>query len=388
MSKKWFVVLGAILIQLSLGAVYGWSLFNQPLVEKFGWGKEEILVTFSITIATFALFTIFAGKAQDKVGPRIVATTGGILLATGLFMASRADSLFQLYFFYGIIGGAGIGTAYVAPLAASVKWFPEKRGLISGIAVAGFGGGGLIFKPIIIALIERFGVSETFLYLGIIYLILVVGGAQLLFDPPKSLNQKTETVEIRDREFTPKEMFATSQFYLMWFMFLFGTISGLLVIGQAVDIGVTFANITPKLAANAVVFIAFFNAAGRIFWGLLSDKIGRKNALMLMYLLTSLTMIYLAVGNVTYSLFIISVSVIGFTFGGFLAVFPSKTADYYGVENIGVNYGIMYQAYGISALIGPLIANFVPLKQAFLITATLSLIAIGMTFLLRPPRKG
>ncbi len=387
MSKRSFVVLGAVLIQLSLGAVYGWSLFNQPLTEKFGWAKEDILVTFSITIATFALFTIFAGKAQDKVGPRLVATAGGILLATGLFLASRADTLFQLYLFYGIIGGAGIGTAYVAPLAASVKWFPEKRGLISGIAVAGFGGGGLIFKPIILALIERFGVSETFFYLGIIYLILVVGGAQLLFDPPKSLIYQQDGIHSKNNDFSPKEMFATSQFYLMWFMFLFGTISGLLVIGQAVDIGITLANLSTTSAANAVVFIAFFNAAGRIFWGMISDKIGRKNALKLMYLLTSLTMLYLAIGNLNYPLFIVAVSIVGFAFGGFLAVFPSKTADYFGLENIGVNYGIMYQAYGISAFIGPVIANFVPLKQAFIITAILSLFAIGMTFLLKLPVK-
>ncbi|MEQ6376134.1 MFS transporter [Bacillaceae bacterium S4-13-56] len=159
-------------------------MFNQPLIDQFGWEREDVVFTFSITIAVFAFTTIFAGKLQDVIGPRWVATIGGILLGIGLLLSSQATSLSQLYFYYGVIGGIGIGMTYVCPLSACVKWFPDKRGFISGVAVAGFGLGGLIYKPIIEMLIENFGVTSTFSYLGITYLILVVAGAQLLKNPP------------------------------------------------------------------------------------------------------------------------------------------------------------------------------------------------------------
>lgn len=178
------VVLGAVLIQVCLGAVYAWSLFNQPLIEKYGWEAAGVVLTFSITIATMAVCTIIAGKIQDKIGPRWVATAGGILLGIGLLLASKATTLTQLYLFYGIIGGAGIGTAYVCPLATCVKWFPDKRGLISGIAVAGFGAGALIFKPLILSFLPSVGVSSTFMYLGLIYMVAIILGAQLLVVPP------------------------------------------------------------------------------------------------------------------------------------------------------------------------------------------------------------
>lgn len=387
MFNRWLVVLGAIFVQVSLGAVYGWSLFNQPLADKYGWEKDDIVITFSITIATFALFTIFAGRLQDRIGSRWVATGGGILLGTGLMLASTADSLYELYLYYGIISGAGIGTAYVCPLAASVKWFPEKRGLISGIAVAGFGAGGLIFKPIIANLIETVGVSETFFYLGIIYLVLVVGGAQLLREPPENYAVSNNLANKNEVQFTPKEMLSTYQFYLLLFMFLFGAISGLLVISQAVDIGVSLANLDINKAANAVMAIALFNASGRILWGMVSDKIGRKITFSIMYSITSIIMFYMSFGYLNYLLFMISVSLIGFTFGGFLALFPSKTADYYGVKHLGINYGLMYQAYGVSALLGPIIAAYFSLKDSFLVLAILGILGIVMSFFLKPPNK-
>lgn len=388
--NRWLVVLGAVLIQINLGAVYAWSMFNQPLIDKFGWAREDVVITFSITIAVFAFVTIFAGRLQDQIGPRWVATIGGLLLGIGVMSASQATTLFQLYLFYGVIGGIGIGMTYVCPLSACVKWFPEKRGFISGVAVAGFGLGGLIYKPVIGHLIELSGVSSSFLYIGVFYLVFVILGAQLLKNPPKemqlSLNQSRSTADT-ENQFTAKEMLSTPSFYLLWVMFLFGSLSGLMVISFAVDIGVDLVHLTLEQAGNAVMVIALCNAAGRIGLGKLSDRFGRKNILMLSYGITSLVMFYMSTGMLNYPLFLIAVSLIGFCFGGFLAVYPSVTADYYGTKNIGSNYGFMYQAYGISAFAGPFIIKALPFTQAFLFASLLCAFAIVMAVLVKVPKK-
>ncbi len=395
--NRWLVVLGAVLIQINLGAVYAWSLFNQPLIDKFGWAREDVVVTFSITIAVFAFATIFAGRLQDHIGPRWVATIGGLLLGIGLLLSSQATSLLQLYFFYGVIGGIGIGMTYVCPLSACVKWFPDKRGFISGVAVAGFGLGGLIYKPLIGYLIELSGVSSTFMYLGIIYLLFVIAGAQLLKNPTEEqvlkyqTKKQTSNSEVKtyvdvSNQFTPKQMLRTQQFYLLWFMFLFGSVSGLMVISFAVDIGVEMANLELEQAGNAVMVIALFNAAGRIVWGKLSDRFGRKSTLITIYGLTAGMMFYMSTGMMNYALFLIAVSLIGFCFGGFLALFPSVTADYFGVRNMGSNYGFMYQAYGLSAFVGPMVVKALPFTSAFLLAGCICIVAIILARVIEVPK--
>jgi len=378
--NRWLVVFGSICIQLCLGAVYAWSLFNQPLAKSFGWSIDDIVITFSITIATFAFFTMIAGKLQDKIGPRGVASLGGILLGTGLILSSQATSLLELYIYYGVIGGAGIGMAYVCPIATCVKWFPDKKGFISGIAVAGFGAGGLVFKPVILYLMESYGVSNTFLYLGIIYIVLVVGGAQLLKNPPNiQINKLKEQKTLQPIDFTTGDMLRTRSFYLLWFMFLMGCTSGLMVISFAVDIGVQVANLALETAAASVMMIAIFNAAGRIVLGTLSDKYGRKPILISMYICSGLIMLFMNIIPMNYPIFLLFVSFIGFNFGGFLSIFPSITAEYYGTKNIGINYGLMYQAYGVAAFVGPVIATTFGFTNAFLLAVILNIGGILLT---------
>ncbi|OEH85328.1 MFS transporter [Desulfuribacillus stibiiarsenatis] len=384
--NRWSVVFGAVLIQLCLGAVYAWSLFNKPLVEAFGWNREDVVLTFSITIATFAFFTIIAGKLQDRIGPRLVAMGGGILLGVGLLLASTATSIYQLYFYYGVVGGAGIGAAYVCPLATCVKWFPDKRGLITGVAVAGFGAGGLLFKPIIVSLIENVGVMDTFLYLGIIYAIAIVIGSQFLVNPPVDFvpDGRNSTAITIKQEYTTVEMLKTHQFYMIWIIYFIGCMTGLLVISLAVDIGVTLVGLDASTAGNAIITIALLNAAGRIIWGIISDRLGRKFTITLIYLLTALVMLYMNSVQLTYFSFLINVSLVGFFFGGFLALFPSKTADYYGTRNLGMNYGIVYQAYGLAAFAGPILATYFDLLDAFMVASVLCLIAGGLLFFMNP----
>jgi len=286
------------------------------------------------------------------------------------------------------VGGIGIGMTYVCPLSACVKWFPDKRGFISGVAVAGFGLGGLIYKPVIGYLIDTFGVSSSFFYLGILYFVLVVAGAQLLKNPPNDdTTSSSTTTSEKTNDFSPVQMLKTYQFYLLWTMFLFGSVSGLLVISFAVDIGVELVKLDVEQAANAVMVIALFNAAGRILLGKISDRIGRKNTLVIIYALTALIMFYMSTGFMNYPIYLIAVSFIGFGFGGFLALFPSVTADYYGTKNIGTNYGFMYQAYGLSAFAGPFIIKAISFTQAFIFAGFICILAIIMAKFVKVPSQ-
>ncbi|MGE5405479.1 MAG: OFA family MFS transporter, partial [Candidatus Saccharibacteria bacterium] len=335
-GNRWLVVLGAVLIQLCLGAVYAWSLYNAPIGAAFAdWNKESLFAfnlfgktigisgiagTFSVAIFTFALFTIIAGKVQDKIGPRWVATVGGILYGVGVILAGKmlagdSASLMSLYLLYGVLGGAGIGIAYVCPLATCLKWFPDMRGMISGVAVAGFGAGSIIFKFVIKdyltvapdadAHAKLLALSSAFVIPGIIYLIGVVLGAQLLKVPPAGY--KPEGWEppapvagaASGADFTPGQMLATFQFYIIWLMYLFGAMAGLMIISYANDIGLYMAGLykTAALqgqAANAVVMIAIFNALGRVGWGMVSDKLGRKLTLTSIFVLAAIAMFALA----------------------------------------------------------------------------------------------
>ena len=388
--NRWFVVLGAVLLQLCVGAVYAWSLFNQPLIDKFGWAKADVVLTFSITIAVFAFATIFAGKLQDKIGPRWVATAGGILLGIGLVLSSTATSLMELYIYYGVIGGIGVGTAYVCPLATCVKWFPEKKGFITGIAVGAFGLGSLLFKSLILSFIATRGVMATFMYLGVIYMTLIVLGAQLLRVPPKDYKvpgaqPKAAVPGKTAMDFSTKEMLGTKQFYLLWIMYHFGCISGLMIIGLAKDIGIELVKLEPVVAANAVSAIALFNAGGRLTWGIVSDKIGRIKSFFLMYVVTAVAMVVMSTVQMNFAIFFACIAAVAFSFGGFLSVYPSVTADFYGVKNLGINYGIILQAYGIAAIVGPIIAAQLGLTSSFLLAAALSAVAAVMTLLVKPP---
>lgn len=383
-KNRWLVVFGAVLLQLCVGSVYSWSLFNQPLVDKFGWEKSDIVLAFSIIVFIFAFVTIFSGRLQDKIGPRIVATIGGILYGIGLMLTSTATSITQLYIYYGVIAGIGVGFVYVCPLSTCVKWFPDKKGFITGIAVGAFGLGSLVFKNVIQFLLHSKGVSQTFFYLGVIYIILSVIGAQFLKNPPENYSIVLKNTPKDENDFTVSEMIKTKSFYIIWIMFLFGTMSGLLVISHAKDIAIQLAKLEPSVANNAVSTIALFNASGRLIWGTLSDKIGRIKVVFLMFTITAISMILLSILSLNYITFFACLAGIAFCFGGFLSVFPIITGDFYGIKHLGANYGIVYQAYGIAALVGPVVFSHAGgLEPTFIISAVLAIIGAAMTFVIK-----
>jgi len=398
-GNRWLVVAGALIIQVCLGAIYSWSVFVNPLKDVFFYTTTQTQIIFSLALATFALVMIFAGKLQDKKGPRMVATAGGLVLGAGYLLASITGGSFPLVVLtIGIIGGAGIGLAYVCPIAACVKWFPDKRGMVTGLAVAGFGGGAWLFTKIASSFIDAYGLLTSFLYLGLIFMISVVAGAQLLRNPPSGWKPsgweppqpQFNTSFVEDYEW--QAMIGLKQFWMLWLMFVFGAAAGLLVIGILKPYGI-FNGLSAAAAANAVGVLALFNGAGRIIWGAISDKIGRKNALTLMFLLQGVMMLALIEMGSTEMTLSIAAAWIGFNFGGNLALFPSTTADYFGTRNVGINYGLMFTAYGVAGIAGPILAGSVfdmtgSYQWAFIPSGIACLIAAGISLGLKSPRHG
>lgn len=374
--QRWMILLGTVLLQFSIGAIYSWSLFNQPLAEKFGWQESEIVFTFGITVFMFAFATLFSGPLQDKIGPKIVASIGGILYGLGLYLTSTATTLFQLYIYYGVIVGLGVGFVYVCPLTTCLKWFPDRKGLITGVSLGAFGTGSLIFKPLIEYFLANYGVSNTFQFLAIIFFVIIILGAQLLKNPPNisvyiSKNDNAPAI----KSYTVLEMIKTKSFYILWFMLLLGATSGLLVIGLAKDIGIELAGLTSTVAANAVAVTAIFNTSGRLGLGALSDKLGRLNVVLFTFILTAISMFFMSLFSLNFYTYMISIAIITLCFGGLMTIYPTISGEYYGIKNLGANYAIVFQAYGISALLGPALASYIGnLKITFAVAGGLSIV--------------
>jgi OFA family oxalate/formate antiporter-like MFS transporter len=434
LMNRWLVVFGAILIQLCLGAIYAWSVYTPALtaptaeqlsaqgivaaadqpaermeeatgeeteeaieeittpvvteeteetIEEevepglYGFSTKESQWPFSIGLLTFAIVMVLAGNWQKKSGPKMVAMTGGVVLGLGYILAGLlGSSLASQIFFIGIIGGAGIGLAYVCPIAVGVKWFPDKKGLITGLAVAGFGFGALIWVKVAGAwghLIESFGVQGTWIIFGIIYLIAVLIGSIWMVNPPDNYKPEgwtppppKEGAATGEDEFNQWHMLKTPQFYMIWFCFIAGALAGLMVIGVIKLFGIDALQVSGLSATEAsaaagtamAIYYALANGIGRIVWGSVSDSLGRKMSIFLMCLIQGIAMItFLFMGKMVWGLYVWA-AIIGFNFGGNFALYPAATADYFGNKNVGVNYGWMFTAYGVGGLLGPQIAGY------------------------------
>jgi OFA family oxalate/formate antiporter-like MFS transporter len=395
--NRWTVIAGGLLVQVILGTVYAFSVFVKPLETAMGWDRSTTQWAFSIALATFAAVMIPAGRLQDRIGPRKVASIGGILLGLSFLLGAilvAPERPWALYLTYGIIGGAGIGFAYVCPIAAAVKWYPDKKGLITGLAVAGFGAGALFFAgPASILLLppgdDPMGLSQVlavglgvsqgtgfgigwrafFILHGIVAGVAVLLGASMLRNPPAGWSppgwhQNPAIVKVQ-RDVEWHQMLNRPLACMLWLTFIFGATSGLLAIGQWKPMmgnllgGTTFA---PAWMGGFGRFIepvgilAIFNAIGRIFWGRVSDYIDRPRAMMLMYLGQGLAFMMLAGVDSHLAVFLASAWV-GLNFGGNFALFPSATADYFGTKNFGINYGFIFTAYGVAGILGPVVGG-------------------------------
>jgi MFS transporter, OFA family, oxalate/formate antiporter len=358
-NNRWTIAIAGIFFQIALGAVYAWSVFRVPLTKQFGWSISEVTLTFTISIFVLGCAAFFGGLWLNRKGPRIVALTGGVLYGLGVFLASFSHNLWWLYLSYGFIGGVGLGFGYIVPVAVLVKWFPDRRGLITGIAVGGFGAGALITAPVATRLIQSVGVLSTFAYLGIGYLIVTVIAGAFMQNPPDGWKPEgwsptaTETAQRAGHDFKLGEALRTWQWYALWLLLFLNTCAGISVISQEAPIFQELTRVTAVVAGGMVGVASLGNAVGRVFWAWVSDLITRRATFFVMFLLQVLLFWFLP--NVaSASLMTIVTFVVLMCYGGGFGTMPAFTADYFGPKNVGPIYGLMLTAWGFASAFGPL----------------------------------
>jgi OFA family oxalate/formate antiporter-like MFS transporter len=395
--NRWWRVVGGMSMNLALGTLYAWSVFVAPLEKQFGWKRAQTSNVFTIAVVVFALTFILAGRLQDKFGPFWVSLTGGVLVSLGFFLCAYTHSLNYLYVCFGVIGGLGNGFGYATPIPVMAKWFPDKRGLAVGLAVAGYGGGSAIFGPLAnLKLIPNYGVATTFQILGGIFLVMTVVGAFLLKNPPAGYRPVGWTpapaakAAATTHDFTPSQTLRTPAFYFMWIAYALGCSAGLMVISQLVPFAKSVGIGSAALATMGLVVGAAGNASGRILSGWMSDAIGRLNVLRLMIAISMIAMpiLYLVGGNV--SLLYVAVFVVYWCYGTQLSVNASTTSDFWGTKNAGLNYGLLFTAWGVAGIIGPRIGGLMFDKYknyqvAFYTAAVLAGVALVCELIARRP---
>ena len=399
--NRWLILFSSLLINLCIGSAYAWSVFQKPLIAMFKWTTSEASLAFTISFAIVPISMILAGKIQDQKGPRMVIFVGGIIFSAGIILAGYTDSLAHFYGTYGVLNGLGMGAIYACTVANTVKWFPDKRGLASGVVVAGFGSGAVLLAPLATAMIQSYGVLDTFKYLGGAYLVIISIAAQFVHvAPPGYKPEGWQPLAVSTSAATApagidknwKEMLRDPVFYVLWGIYTAGAISGLMIIGHAAPIGQELVKLTPQTAALALGCLAAANTFGRLFWGWASDRIGRYPACMAMYVILAFTMF--SIGSIsTFVPFVAALVSVGFCFGGLMGIFPSITADMFGAKNLGMNYAIMFTAFAAAAYVGPRLAarikelNNGDYSQAFFIAAGLCIVGILLTFIAQYKRK-
>jgi OFA family oxalate/formate antiporter-like MFS transporter len=396
--SRWWRVVGALCMNIALGSLYAWSVFAAPLEKEFGWKRADTTWVYSVAIAVFALSFIVGGRLQDKLGPFRVSVIGSIFLTMGFLMCARTTSLTYLIICFGVLVGLGNGFGYSTPIPVMAKWFPDKRGLAVGLAVAGFGAGSAIFGPLSqLKLIPMYGWRSTFTLLGIVSLVMTMIGAFLLKNPPAGykpagwIPAPASKVAATTYEFTPGEMTATSPFYFMWIALALGCSAGMMVISQLVPFAKSKAVPGESLQAMSMIVGALGSALGRILSGWLSDKMGRLNVLRLMIGLSIVAMPMLYLTGATVAMLYIWVFVVYWGFGTQMSVNASTAADFWGTKNAGINYGLLFTAYGVAGIVGPRIGSYLydlnkDYKVAFYTAAVLSVVALAFEMLAKRPQ--
>jgi len=393
-QNRWLPVIGGLLMNLALGSLYAWSVFVPPLEREFGWSRAETSWVYTIAIVCFALTFVAAGRLQDVKGPKVCALAGGILVSAGFVLASFTTSLAMLYLFYGVIVGVGNGFGYATPTPVGSKWFPDRRGLVVGLMVGGYGAGSAIFGTLASGwLVPSFGWRATFQILGAIFFVMTMAGTALLKNPPAGYrppNWSPSAAIAARTEYSTSAMLATPAFYWLWIAFCLGTTAGQMTISQLVPFARS-AGLGATVATLSLVVSSCGNAGGRILSGWMSDTIGRVTTLKTMVLLSALAMPALFLWRTEVVPFYALVALVYWCYGTQLSVFASTVADFYGTKNLGLNYGVLFTAWGAAGIIGPAIAarvfdRFGDYRYAFFTASALAIVAFTSLCFVKTPR--
>lgn len=399
-NHGWTVTLAGTGINLALGILYAWSLTKGGIEKEFGWRGSQLNDPYALCCLVFAFAMILAGRCQDKFGPRLTASIGGLLVGAGFLLCSTTNSYGVWLLGFGVLAGIGIGFGYSSATPPALKWFPPaKTGLIAGLVVAGFGLAPVYLAPTSQYLLGHYGVQKTMLILGVAFTIIVCGLAQLLHNPPAGFNASAKpsapgaTAKPAVVCSTPGEILRTPGFYLLWVIYFIGAGAGLMVIGSVSGMAKKSMG---EAAFIAVAVMAIGNAAGRIVAGILSDKIGRRWTLMLV-LLVQAALMFVAIPVTSTKglapvLIVLVASLIGFNYGANLSLFPSFTKDLWGLKNFGMNYGVLFTAWGVGGLILPRLQQMLTAKSggsytsSFITAGSLLIVGASLTLAIRPPR--
>ena len=397
-ANRWVIAIAGVFLQIALGAVYAWSVFRVPLSKEFGWSISQVTLTFTISIFVLGFAAFFGGLWMNRRGPRTVAITGAVLYGLGVFLASfSANKLWWLYLSYGFIGGLGLGLGYIVPVAVLVKWFPDRRGLITGIAVGGFGAGALITAPVATYLIKSIGVLPTFAYLGVAYFVVALIAAMFMRNPPEGWEppgwtpSAKETSERAAQDYLLSDALKTWQWWALWAILFLNTCAGISVISQEAPIFEELTGVTAIVAGGMVGIASLGNAVGRVFWAWTSDIMSRRVTFMIMFVLQVLLFWFLPKIAVP-TLMTIVTFVVLMCYGGGFGTMPAFAADYFGSKNVGSIYGLMLTAWSFASVAGPLyIARMRETTGhyggALRVIAGVMAVSILLPIIVRPPRR-
>jgi MFS transporter, OFA family, oxalate/formate antiporter len=388
-SKGWIVAAAALATNLILGILYSWSILQKALVNEWGWTNTEASLPYTVCIATFAVTMIFAGRAQDKHGPKPVAFLGGILFGTGLIASAFTRNPALMIITFGILGGMGIGFGYSAVTPCAIKWFePDKKGIISGIVVSGVGLSPVYIAPLTHSLLKTQSIEQTFIIMGYLTLTGVTLLSLLLRNPPSACSSvSSSSLKESGYDYSWQKMVKTRPFLLLWLSYLMSAAAGLMLLGHLS--GIAFVQAKWQAGFILVVILSIFNALGRVSGGYLSDKAGRTNALLIIFLLQAANMFMFSFYQSIPAL-IAGAVVAGLSYGALFALFPAITAEFYGIRNLGVNYGLVFTGWGVAGIIGPVIGGLVAdmtgtYNNSYIISAIMLLTGALLVKQIKPP---
>lgn len=395
-TRRWGIALAGTTLQIVLGSVYAWSVFRVPLSKQFHWTISEVTLTFTVSIVLLGFAAFFGGIWLNRSGPRVVGMTGAFLYGVGTCLASlSAHKLIWLYASYGVIGGIGLGLGYIVPVAVLVKWFPDRRGLITGVAVGGFGLGALITAPVATQLIAHVGVLQTFFYLGIAYVVIGVLSAMFMQNPPQDWKPEgwvpsaAVTKQRSGGDYTLSGALRTWQWWTLWLILFLNTSAGISLISQESPVFQELALVTAAIAAGMVGIVSIGNAAGRVFWAWCSDALSRRLTFIIMFLAQAILFWLLPSIHAALPLTIVAFLIL-MCYGGGFGTLPAFAADYFGTANIGSIYGLMLTAWGAASAFGPLLVAHVRqtsgnYSTGFHLLAAIVLVSTIIPVIVRPP---